>query len=455
MLHVLKILFCFILVRFSFLYSNQELLNQIEKNTIFSHVHWGACIIAEDDSEMLFSHNSHKLFIPASITKLFTAFAALETLRPTYQFKTTVCADNVAGGIVNGNLYLVGGGDPSLDTQRLKELARQVYERGIRQIYGNVIANDSFFLKTDLPTHGEWEDLVMDYATELSALNVNHNYIIIKISPGRNQGSLAKVVVEQDVNYCHIQNLVVTSEASTKPNITVERTFNTNQIQIQGNMPLGQPTMKIKVAIHDPKEYAKQIFIAQLKHLGIIVEGHVTENKPLGKLQEVGSTKSPQLHAIVTKMNKFSDNLYAEMLFRAMGKSPTISSMMSRVGFKTHEYNIFDGAGLTRHSLLSPFMTVKLLAYARNSASGDIFQASLPVGGIDGTLENRFKQTTFGHTILAKTGSMSGLSNLAGYAKTASGRKVIFAIFINNSTAAASTIALALDDALLLLLNSL
>lgn len=461
--------FVLIFVSLQKLAASDKTFAPIEERIKFSPAYWGICITDSNTQEVLYSHNASKLFIPASLTKLFTTAVALEILKPDYVFKTTVFTSGPIGdnGTVLGNLYLKGTGDPTLKNCHLEALAKKIYDQGIRHISGSLIADDSLFQGSSLPTHGEWEDFVEAYAPEQCALSVNENIVKAIISPNNFLQGDFIVSIEQDVEYCQLINRITTSSQATQPNLTVKRGLTNNIIEITGDIPPKHHTITLDIAIHNPAEYARRIFLKCLIKLGITFGEQASKNNQ-NTFYEVAWVSSAPLSSLITKLNKESHNLTADLIFRAIGTSGNFLSLnaiaqarhlstnfLKQLSIKEEEYQIHDGSGLSRHNLISPQQVVSLLNFTKNSSIYQIFIDSLPLAGIEGNLSKRFVNPEQKFNMKAKTGRMSGISNLAGFATTPRGRQVSFAIFINHSPKTQAETTADLDSVIFELLNFL
>lgn len=415
-------------------HSNEEILYS---------AHWGALVLDINTGATLYAHEAHKLFIPASVTKLFTTVAAVEALGSTYLFKTSVKtqAEVDQNGYLKGNLVLVGGADPLLNSADLKMLAHKVYESGIKVVEGDLLIDDSLLKGTSLPIHSEWEDLPTDYCPELNALSLNQNNFKLTISPAQQIGEYATIYVQDDISFCHINNHMLTVDKDIKYRCSGNRGFCDNQIEIIGQIPINSSAKTIEIAIHNPHIYAKELFKSFLIKLGVTFLKQISIQQSEEK--EIASISRP-LSQIVYKTNKMSDNLSADLIFKYL-QTKSIST--------TSECTLFDGSGLSRHNLVSPQQVVKLLCELKGPSLNTI-TASLAIGGVDGTLENRFKNSPK-YTIQAKTGSMSGMSNLAGFVTSTEGKKYVFAIFINNAPYSEELLEEVIDNLLLNILSKI
>lgn len=419
---------------------------------LFPNAHWGMYVIDAETKEVLSSYQADQLYIPASITKLFTAASALQTLGSKHVFHTTVRASKLADkkGHVHGNLYLEGGADPSLKCEDLKALAKRVQEAGIKVIHGNVIVDDRLFKGSPLPRHGEWEDLREAYAVEAPPLSVNENVIHVTVTPGHKANRYCRIQTDEQIPYCRIVNQVQTV-AQGVAKISFERGLTNNELKITGAIPLKNENVTTAIAIHKPEEYARRIFVKALKDLKISVKEKSYSAKP-DKSFEIARHTSAPLATLIKRMNKISDNLYAELIYRYMnatGEKGPFDQLMKRLKQKPQDYVLYDGSGLSRHNLISPKQVVKLLEEAFQSPYSQEFIDSLPIGGVDGSLKDRFANCPSYAVIKAKTGGMTGISNLAGLIELSEGRKFIFAIFVNNSMQSWMETSAAIDELLI------
>lgn len=450
---------------------------------------WGIEVISLSTGKTLFAQNSDKLFTPASNTKLFTTAAALALIGPDYKFHTTVetTATLDKYGRVSGDLVLIGRGDPNLSgrvlpyhlkTERrlaplsaLEGLADQLVQKGVKYIDGDVVADDSYYA---FERYGEgWtqDDLVWEWGAPVSALTLNDNVIFVSIMPADRPGEKAFVSIVPYAEYYRIDNRVMTTPQGTGPRkIFINREPGSNQLTLWGNMPADDPGANEALAIEDSADFAAQVFRGMLERRGIVVYGRsrarhnelanlntmtVTASAPLGGGDVVknslsrptalvlGSYESQPLSEDLHVINKVSQNLHAELMLRLLGREKgtagtieggqeVIRGFLTQAGISHDEYVFFDGSGLSRQNLVTPHAVVKLLVYATAQPWGALYQETLPVGGLDGSLADRFKNSKATGRVQAKTGSLGHVNCLAGYATTLKGERVVFSIMANN-----------------------
>ena len=440
---------------------------------------WGIKIVDLRAGETVFEHNADKLFLPASNAKLYSTALALRRLGPDYRFTTTVAA-NVRldeNGVLDGDLRLIGGGDPNLsarvvpyDRRReygadrmapVKNLARQIYEAGLRKVRGDIVGDDSRYVWQPYPPGWSYADTLLGYGSPVSALVFNDNVIAVHVTPGRAAGRAARVRSTPSVDYFSIANRTATAAARTVAvGLDVRRGADPSELVVFGGISLRSRGRTFELAADDPARYAAAALRKELEAFAIEISGdtrseHLLPDRALNLIARSAPLKrgahpfvlaahtSPPLKEAIRIVNKESQNLHAEMLLReAALHERNIASVQAAIqemrdflkeaGLAPGEYYLRDGSGLSRHNLVTPSGTVKLLAYMWNSPDRKAYLESLPTAGRDGTLDWRFSRTPARGRILAKTGTMSHVTALSGYAATADERALAFSIYANN-----------------------
>jgi serine-type D-Ala-D-Ala carboxypeptidase/endopeptidase (penicillin-binding protein 4) len=445
---------------------------------------WGIDVVSLKDGRTLYSLNADKLFTPASNTKLFTTAAALALIGPEYRFKTTVETTGTVDkyGRLVGDLVLVGRGDPNLSgrvlpysgrTQRtqpsirvLEQLADQLVQKGVKFIDGDLVADDSYYA---FERYGEgWtqDDLVWESGAPVSALSINDNVMFVNILPADRPGEKAFVSIDPFADYYRIDNRILTTPTGTGPRkIFINREPGSNVLTLWGNIPVDDPGAGEALAIDDPAAFASQLFERLLAQRGIAVYGKPrTRHTELASLQTLSVTalasgggeraasrqplvlasyESSALIDDLQVINKVSQNLHAELLLRLLGHEKgtagTIEGGMevergflTQAGIQPDEYVFYDGSGMSRENLVTPHAVVQLLSYSAAQPWGKVWQDTLPIAGVDGSLAARFKGTAAEGRVHAKTGALGHVNALSGYATTVNGIPVAFSILTNN-----------------------
>jgi D-alanyl-D-alanine carboxypeptidase/D-alanyl-D-alanine-endopeptidase (penicillin-binding protein 4) len=457
----------------------------------------------------LYSQNGDKLFTPASNTKLFTTAAALALIGPDYKFRTTIETTGTLDryGRLNGDLVLVGHGDPNLSgrelpydlkTQRnddpiqaLEALADALVQKGVKFIDGDIVADDSYFAFERYGEGWSQDDLVWADGAPVSALTINDNVVFVSILPADRPGEKAFVSVKPFADYYRLDNRIITTPAGTGRKFFVNREPGSTVLTLWGNMPLDDAGANEALAIEDPAEFAAGLFRQLLEKRGIVIYGHqrtrhtelatlstfsVTasapsrggrvndkdddgQSRPLKSDQPItlASYESKPLLQDIRVINKVSQNLHAEILLRLLGRErgnagtvegglEVLRGFLTKAGVSSDEYVFYDGSGLSRQNLVTPHAIVQLLRYCSTQPWGADYKATFPVAGVDGSLTERFTSPRLRNHIMAKTGSLGGVKALSGYAITNTGQVVAFSILSNNFNLPAKRVTDAIDE---------
>ena len=396
-------------------------------------VSMGIKIVSLSSGETLYGLNNHKLLLPASNNKLYTCAAAIERLGADHVFTTTVLRNG-------GNLILKGGGDPDLTIDRLDSLAK---------ISVNVIKNvDTLFVDESLMDtmyYGEgwmWDEGSWWYAAPISAMSVNDNCIDFYVDPGQ-LGGPAKVNHYPITSYFRfVNNSITVNDTLDLKKFNIERDWagRTNQFTITGEIFDTAKTDTFYRNIHDPALFSGTLFKELLELHGAKIKNILIGNSS-GILDTIAVHRSDSLiHSAFNLMNE-SDNLTAELFIKTMGTSThnpgnwkdgidTVKSFLfEKVGIDTSAIQIADGSGVSRYNLSSPDQIVSLLSWVFNSASKDDFISTLPGGGWVGTMEERLG--SLGASVRVKTGHISGVSCLSGFAFTQKYGPLAFSMIMN------------------------
>ena len=440
----------------------QHDLDSLFSNTAFSNATFGIAIQSLKTGEYLYRRNDTKSLVPASNMKLFTTAEALALLGPSFRYKTELLTSGkIKKHTLYGDLIVKGVGDPSL--------GGDVLSYDLERITGTIVIDNSFFTSDYYPIGWEIEDIPYYYATPVSATSYNENQISLVVFPGDSIGAAPRVKYDElQCPYGVIQNLGTTGPDSSEQTIDAGRKNGTDTILITGNIPIserGGPDVILQTSIDDPVKYCILGIEEAVTPTGTIeVEHRRQTHNYLTNLLDVDS--SLRLSELVQHMNKTSDNLYAECLFRTVAKKiggegswtrgiAVMRNYLATIGIDTTHIQFTDGSGLSRMDLVTADDIVTLLRAMRNNPKLDSpFYNSLPIMGVDGTLENRLKGTLAQGNIHAKTGSMTGVRSISGYLTTHDGEPIAFSILANNYTCAGSEIG-KLEDAVLLKLVDL
>ena len=436
-------------------------VDAIANRAEFSRSRWGILIQPLSSAATLYSRDSQKYFIPASNVKLLTTAAALQKLGADFRIKTSVYSGE------NGDLYIAGRGDPSIAEAQLKSLAQQLKQRGISGV-NKLIGDDSYFQGSPVNPNWEWEDAQAGYGAPINSLIFNQNAIELLLSPQAIGQPLKVTFAEPKLtNQWQILNNSVTVAQSESEFIAVGREFDRSAIRVSGQLKVGAASESAYVAVVNPANNFVQHFQQVLVAEGIPVKQALVASNSSNFNRELAAVESPPLAELVKETNRESNNLYAEVLLRLLGKVTAqmpvpqedtseiglkeLKTALTQLGVNPNSYRLADGSGLSRHNLISPEALVQTLRLMANSPAASIYRASLPVAGESGTLKNRINITPNRVILQAKTGTLSGVSALSGYIEVPNYEPLVFSIIVNQSDQSAAKVRSATDEIVLLL----
>ncbi len=432
--------------------------------------YWGVVVADAATGQVLYALNADHYFIPASNAKLFTTALALATLGPDYRFRTTIETRGTLerSGRLRGDLVLVGRGDPNLSNRKfpyekkverdgppekvLAELADGVAARGVKEIEGDIVADDSYFDDEPYPDGWAIDDMVWGYGAAVSAISVNDNMIFLELRPGEREGDPAWFSVEPWADGWTIRNALRTGAAGSESKPQISREPGSRTIALGGTIPLDAKPIKEELGVEKPAEHAAALLLRLLEGRGVRVYGQArarhfadtaAEAPPPGSATVLAEHVSVPLDQAVRLLNKISQNLHAELLLRdaAREKAGAVTlddalkfaeAFRQGIGIAEGDVVLSDGSGLSRTDLVTPRAVVQLLEYAATQPWGEALRSSLPVAGEDGTLSDRMKNTAAAGRIQAKTGSIEHVDSLSGYATSRHGARLVFSMFGNN-----------------------
>jgi serine-type D-Ala-D-Ala carboxypeptidase/endopeptidase (penicillin-binding protein 4) len=447
-------------------------VNKILAAPEVSRGYWGLLVEDADSGEVLFAQNSDRYFTPASNAKLFTTALALAMLGADYKFHTTLESSTPIGndGTLAGDLVLVGRGDPNLSNRAipydkktdregppekaLSDLADAVVARGLKQVSGNIVGDDSYFAGGRYPSGWSIDDMLWNYGAPVSALEINDGTLFVEIAPGPQAGAPASYTIEPWVSgFYEIHNELVTGAPGSKQELTIERDPGAKDIVLRGSIPADAQQHSLGLANTWPAEYAAALLKQLLEERGVKIYGkaegrHLAAapadaNAPVVAPTVLAEHVSLPLAEAVRVAAKVSQNLHAEMLLRDAAKEKTgdvsfdtalqfAEQFREGIGIADDEMEMSDACGLSRRDLVTLEAVAKLLRWVSQQPWSDIYRASLPIAGEDGTLSDRMLNTPAAGHVWAKTGTLGHVDALSGYATSARGEHLIFSFFGNN-----------------------
>jgi serine-type D-Ala-D-Ala carboxypeptidase/endopeptidase (penicillin-binding protein 4) len=339
----------------------------------------------------------------------------------------------------------------------LAELADAVAARGVKEIGGDVIADDSLFQPEKFPSGWTADDMLWAYGAAVSAIVINDNTFTLELRPGMLAGDPATYVLNPAADFYTIENLIRTGARGSEENLAVARDPGSRLIRVSGTMPAGGPSRKLTIAIEAPAEYAAKLLARLLDSRGIHVRGATGARHAAHYPEDTTpSGASPPMENILAEhislplaedirlTNKNSENLHAELMLLLAAHEKAGSATYEEAekvaadffrmaGVAPNDVVLSDASGLSRRDLVTPRAIVQMLDYAATQPWGDLYRSSLPVAGEDGTLSERMKNTPAAGHIFAKTGTIEHVVAISGYATTLRGAHLTFSIMGNNN----------------------
>ncbi len=474
-----------------------------------AQAHWGISITTMDgrlvyeknDAQLFAPASNAKLLTTSTALALFGADATVET-------RVLAAGAPDPLGTVRGDVTLVGAGDPSMSgraypydgkTERpnpplsaLEALADQMQQRGVKRVEGNIVGDDTAFPQEPYGSGWAWDDLVWDYGAPISALTVNDNIVYLTVAPGAQPGDPVTFTWNPDgaSSFYTVEDDARTSVASSQPSLGLDRPLGSREFRLFGTLPAGGAPSHIGLAVIDPAQFAAIAFRQMLEARGIAVTGtaiarhrpsvdtaiyeqsvmrplalpgssqasgvaQIAPAVPAGAVELASRTSVPLLQDI-TVTNKVSQNLHAETWLRLLGQhfgedgsivegARVVRAQMLRAGVQPQDFFFYDGSGLSPDDRITPRALTTLLRYVAEQPWGAEFRTTLPIGGVDGTLSDRFTRGPLRGRVFAKTGTLDEVNALSGYVTAKNGRTLIVSVLCNGHMPEAKGITKTID----------
>lgn len=415
----------------------------VESAPVLQRSEVGITVFDLTEGTSLYQYQADKLYRPASTEKVITAVTALARLGENHCFRThlsytgTLCKDTL-----KGNLYVAGGFDPEFTEEDLDRFAQAVYDAGIRTIEGDLIGDVSLTDSVYWGPGWSWDDTPESFQPYLSALMLNRGCVKITVTP-QSKGESPQVEVNPVSDYYTVDNQAKSYDATSgKLRITRDWLHNGNTIRISGNVT--RQTTRV-LNLYSSENFFLQTFRCRLREKGITLRA---VSKGLCPSDTISlAVCSRPIDEVLKRALKKSDNLSAEALFHHVGiqeadtlyvgfeesQEAICRFMKEEIGHLPDHYRIVDGSGVSLYNYVSPALLLAYLKYAYYHAP--VFQPfyeALPIAGIDGTLQGRMKKGKAFRNVRAKTGSVTGVSSLAGYVHASNGHMLAFVIINQN-----------------------
>jgi len=415
----------------------------------------GISIRDQESGNILYEHMSDLRLTPASNMKLLTSAVALKVLGEDYQFITEIYGDGrVVNGHLKGNLYIKGNGDTSLLATDLEKMAKELKQKGIRYIDGNIIGDDSWYDDTPYSVDLAWSDESTYYGAPISALTLSPNKeydagtLLLEIKPGKNIGEPVVINSIPRTSEIKIKNMAKTGDKESGTSLKVERKHNSKVVTVTGRLPITTSLKKEWVSVDNPTKYTLDVFQQALKKEGIQWNGAVQKGKTPQIASLITTHASIPLSELLIPFMKLSNNTIAETLIKEMGVVKKGKGSFEKglavlkeelIAFQLdpNKMLIRDGSGISPIDYISANDLSLFLYEVQAEPWFATFSQALPVSGMEerlvgGTLRNRLNGEKTKGKVIAKTGTLTSVSTLSGYMESTNGKKYIFSILLNH-----------------------
>jgi len=395
----------------------------------------------------LFAHGADTPRNPASGTKLLTAAAALAELGPEFTFVTELRGPAPAGGVIPGDLYLVGGGDPMLGERDLWALVQSLAAQGVREVRGDLVLDAGRYDDQVWPPAYEQKSSDAAFQAPVAALAVGYSSVTVQVVPGDAQGKPARVVALPSGAPVTVDNRASTGRGrGARLRVSVVQGRTGDVARVRGRIGLASAPRSYRRRATRPVRLAGGVAQHLMEHAGVRIRGRLRTGPAPEGLTLVASHRSRPLAEIVAGMGKYSNNFIAEMLLKELavaagsrpGTSTAGAAVLTRL-FETRDLRreglqVSNGSGLYDANRISARSLVELLASLHGDPRlGPDFVAGLAVAGRDGTLLRRFRdpRARAGRQLVrAKSGTLAGVASLSGYAWARDGTPLAFSCLL-------------------------
>jgi serine-type D-Ala-D-Ala carboxypeptidase/endopeptidase (penicillin-binding protein 4) len=440
-------------------------INEIIDRPELRRYRWGIVVQALGTTNQLYNRDGDRLFTPASNVKLITTAVALRHLGAAMRLRTSVYQLPRTGNTTN--LLVVGRGDPTLTTVQLQSIVQQLKQRGERQI-GQISFDDGYFRGEQTNSDWEWGDLSADYAPAINGLMLNQNALSLNVSPQQVGMPLKYTWGDASLGNWQIENQTMTTAFKEDNSVNAIAVFGKPILRLTGKLAQTARSVKLDLPVLNPTESFVSAFRQNLNLASINVNntrsgsGYSVLNLP-----ELAAIDSPPISELIKETNQQSNNVYAEVLLRSIGRThpqhytsnndtstlgiALVKQRLTELGVNPQAYSLRDGSGLSRHNLVAPTAFIQLLSAMATMPEGQLYRDSLPVAGISGSLKNRMKGTLAQGIVRAKTGSMGGIVSLSGYINSPKYSPLVFSIILDRHDRSTSSMVKVVDEITVLL----
>ena len=408
-------------------------------------------IYKDDQKNAWLDYFGHINLSPASNLKLLVTATGWLVLPKDFTFSTKI---STCGNIINdtlyGDLYIIGGGDPTLGEDNLFQTIQgwreAICDNHIRYIDGKIVGHAGIFEKEITPGTWIWEDIGNWYGAGISGLSIHNNLYHLYFSSGKNEGDSTQIIgLFPSIDHLSFINEVLSGSINSGDNAYIYGGNYSYNKHIKGSIPANRKRFSIKGSIPDPAYFTAKLLHEELESANIkIYQSPMTFYGLIpSSCNDIVTYESRPIREIITQTNFYSNNLYSESIFKMIGKklrnagslkgaSISVKQYWKNHGIDLQNISLEDGSGLSRYNSLTTNQLARLLIFMINSPEGYGFEKSLPIVGKQGSVRNIRVSRLAKDRIRAKSGSIKKVRAYSGYVTTLNNQKVSFSLIINN-----------------------
>jgi len=451
----MKWLTCLWLLSFSTALVAQPSVSELFQHSVYDHTSTGLSVREMSTGQEVIAVQSDKLLTPASSLKLLTTFVGLSVLGTDFRFETTLTytGELSRDGTLSGDLYIIGGGDPTLGAGRvegtldlpslIEDIAKRCAKAGITCIDGDVIVDTGHYGQQVVPDQWNYNDIGNYYGSGSWGINLNENLYRVYFRGGSKLGSTANIKkIVPETTQLSLTSQVRVAGAKTGDQAYIYGIPREKAKIIRGTIPQTSQLFSIKGALSDPPLLLAELVERGLQDVGIRTQGNYRQGILQEKVTTLHTYQSPPLSTVATEANRHSINLYCEAILKELGRQQkghgslangiaVVYDYLEERGLPTDELTLKDGSGLASENKITPSLMTSYLVQAQQEIGTNIL-AYLPQVGKEGTVRSLLKGQPVAKHFYLKSGSFEGVQSYTGYVKAKSGKSYAICIMVNN-----------------------
>lgn len=438
-------------------------LRRILREPSLTRAHVGLVVQVAETGRVLFERAPHRRFVPASNTKIVTGAVALHQLGADHRWETRLVATGPIGdGTLQGDLWVVGGGDPLLEREDLGRLADRLREAGVRRVTGDLVGDGRRYPAPQWGSGWMWTDVYSGWGAGISSLRLQPGRIRASLLPGPSLGDSARLVLRSGGPLPTVRNRVRTGAPGSDARFDFVPDPRFEPPSLEGWIPADADSVDLYLAPDHPTTHTVEALADSLGAEDIGIAGEVRRarrDEEPAVAAWTDTLRSDSLGAVLPELLQPSDNQVAEMLVRSLGVEESdrgtaeagldaVEEQLQEWGVEAGAIDLRDGSGMSRYNQVTPAAMTRLLRRLWQLPDFRVFRDALPVAaGEEGTLGGRLQGTPAAGNLRGKTGSLSSVRALSGYVRAGDDRTLVYSLLLNGYDGSGD-VAIAMEDLL-------